>query len=111
MYIKDKMININIRNRSEFPIDVRISSVNVSIKQSIDNRIYSGYKLFNTNYIAFDMLYNTFKFTDKYTKEEYKHVEDVMHATLSRWKESLLPLMNLYLKVYSNPVVNKLSLE
>ena len=81
------------------------------IASVIDNRIYSGYKIFNTNYIAFDMLYNTFKFTDKYTKEEYKHFADVMHATLSRWKEILLPLMNLYLKVYSNPVVNKLSLE
>ena len=81
------------------------------IASVIDNRIYSGYKLFNTNYIAFDMLYNTFKFTDKYTKEEYKNFADVMHATLSRWKESLLPLMNLYLKVYSNPVLNKLNLE
>lgn len=77
----------------------------------IDSRIYSGYKLFTNNFIAFDMLYNTFKFTDRYTKEEYKHFADVMHATLSRWKESLLPLMNLYLKVYSNPVVNRLSLE
>lgn len=80
------------------------------IASVIDNRIYNGYKLFSTNYIAYDMLYNTFRFTDKYTKEEYKHFADVMHATLSRWKESLLPLMNLYLKVYSNPVVNKLSL-
>ena len=80
------------------------------IASVIDNRIYNGYKLFNTNYIAYDMLYNTFRFTDKYTKEEYKHFADVMHATLSRWKESILPLMNLYLKVYSNPVVNKLSL-
>lgn len=80
------------------------------IASVIDNRIYNGYKLFSTNYIAYDMLYNTFRFTDKYTKEEYKHFADVMHATLSRWKESILPLMNLYLKVYSNPVVNKLSL-
>lgn len=80
------------------------------IASVIDNRIYNGYKLFNTNYIAYDMLYNTFRFTDKYTKEEYKHFADVMHATLSRWKESILPLMNLYLKVYSNPVFNKLSL-
>ena len=75
----------------------------------IDARIYEGYKLFNTNYIAYDMLYNTFKFTDKYTSEEYKLFADTMHATLSRWTDNLLPLMNLYLKVYSNPVLNKLS--
>ncbi len=79
------------------------------IASVIDARIYEGYKLFNTNYIAYDMLYNTFKFTDKYTSEEYKHFADTMHATLSRWNDNLLPLMNLYLKVYSNPVLNKLS--
>ena len=56
------------------------------------------------------MLYNTFKFTDKYTKEEYKEFAEVMHKTLSGWKENLLPLMNLYLKIYSNPVLNRLSL-
>lgn len=76
----------------------------------LDARIYNGYKLFKTNYIAFDMLYNTFKFTDKYTKEEYKEFAEVMHKTLSGWKENLLPLMNLYLKIYSNPVLNRLSL-
>ena len=77
----------------------------------IDTRIYNGYKLFKNNYIAYDMLYNTFKFTDKYTKEEYKQFADNMHLTLSRWKNILLPLMDIYLKVYSNPVKNKLSIE
>ena len=77
----------------------------------IDSRIYAGYKLFKNNYIAYDMLYNTFKFTDKYTKEEYKQFADIMHQTLSRWKDILLPLMDIYLKVYSNPVKNKFSVE
>ncbi len=43
--------DINIRNRSEFPIDVRISSVNVSIKQSIDNKIYSTTLCTNSEYV------------------------------------------------------------
>lgn len=76
----------------------------------IDSRIYSNYRLFCNNYIAYDMLYNTFKFTDKYTKEEYKHFADVMHSILQPWSKRLLPLMNLYLKVYSNPVRNALSI-
>ena len=76
----------------------------------IDSRIYSGYKLFANNYIAYDMLYNTYRFSDKYTLDEYKHFADTMHSLLSRWSDAILPLMNLYLKVYSNPVVNRLSL-
>mgnify|MGYP003584373980 CR=1 FL=1 len=75
----------------------------------IDKRIYDGYKLWNTNYIAYDMLYNTFKFTDKYTQDEYRSFSERMHKTLEQWHDELLPLMDLYLQIYSNPVVNKLS--
>src|SRR5574344_1959273 len=77
----------------------------------IDRRIYDGYKLWNTNYIAYDMLYNTFKFTDKYTTEECRNFSDRMHKTLEQWPDELLQLMDLYLQIYSNPVVNKLSAE
>jgi hypothetical protein len=75
----------------------------------IDRRIYDGYKLWNTNYIAYDMLYNTFKFADRYTQEEYRNFSERMHKTLEQWPDELLPLMDLYLQIYSNPVVNKLS--
>ena len=43
--------DISIRNRSEFPIDVKISSVNVSIKQSVDNKIYSTRLCTNNEYV------------------------------------------------------------
>lgn len=77
----------------------------------IDKRIYEGYKLWSSNYIAYDMLYNTFKFTDKYTQEEYRLFADRMHLVLAQWPEEELPLMQIYLQIYSNPVVNKLSLK
>ena len=46
--------DISIRNRSEFPIDVKITSVNVSIKQSVDNKIYST-KLCTNNEYVYDL--------------------------------------------------------
>ncbi len=81
-----------------------------TLAHTIDSRIYEGYKLFKSNYIAYDMLYNKFRFTDKYTQDEYKAFAAGMNKILEPWKENLLPLMNLYLKIYSNPVENALGL-
>ncbi len=81
------------------------------IASLIDSRIYSNYRLFHNNYIAYDMLYNTYRFADLYSEEELKKFSDVMHSMLSRWSDSLLPLMELYLKVYSNPLVNAMTVN
>lgn len=77
----------------------------------INNRIYTNYKMHKTNYIAHDMLYNKFEYTDKYSQEDYREFAQVMHETLSDWKEELLELMEIYLKIYSTPIDNFISVK
>lgn len=78
----------------------------LAIAHIIDKRIYDNYKLWNTNFIAYDMLYNTFEFTDQYSPEEYRHFAARMHEQLRNWPDKKLELMNIFLKLYSNPVLN-----
>lgn len=78
----------------------------LAIAHMIDKRIYDNYKLWNTNFIAYDMLYNTFEFTDQYSPEEYRFFAARMHEQLRNWPDEKLELMPIFLKLYSNPVLN-----
>lgn len=73
----------------------------------IDKRIYEGYKLWNTNYIAYDMLNNTFDYTDRYTAQEYRDFAARMHERLQYFEGDHIDLMNTFLKIYANPVLNR----
>lgn len=78
----------------------------LAIAHIIDKRIYDNYKLWNTNFIAYDMLYNTFEFTDQYSPEEYRFFATRMHDQLRHWPDEKLELMTIFLQLYSNPVLN-----
>ncbi|NPA68676.1 MAG: acyltransferase [Chlorobi bacterium] len=72
----------------------------------IDNEIYDNYKLFPNNYIAYDILNNTNKFSGKYSENEkikfIKHKENrLKKASINSKKAD-----NLFLKIYANPVKN-----
>ncbi len=68
-----------------------------------DKYIYKQYKLWPTNYIAYDMLYNTELFKDKYTEKEVKQFE----RRISNRSEVQDPISRQkYLEMYANPVKN-----
>lgn len=77
------------------------------VARLIDKRIYKGYKLWNTNYIAYDMLNNTFDYTDQYTVQEYRDFAARMHRRLECFEGDHVDLMNIFLKIYANPVQNR----
>ncbi len=69
----------------------------------IDKQIYSKYKLFPSNYIAYDIFHNTDKFSDKYDSE-YKE------KFLSRYKDLTYTVRQKVFEQYANPVKNRYSL-
>ena len=48
----------------------------------IDRQIYTNYRLFPNNYIAYDLYYNCNKYIDKYTTEEQKLFIELTHQRL-----------------------------
>lgn len=73
-----------------------------AIANEIDRIVYKNYKLYKTNYIAHDLLFNTKSFKKNYTKEEKEAFKDFIKLS-SDDKRIQLRL----LKMYVNPLINK----
>lgn len=74
------------------------------ISQVIDNQIIKNYKLWATNYIAYDLLYQTTKYAHQYSTAE----KDTFTQRLtSKIDINDKVLWHQFLGMYANPVVNK----
>jgi hypothetical protein len=73
----------------------------------IDREIWKGYKLWPSNYIAYDLLYKKSQFTNQYSTLEKESFE----KRLSQKVNLSNPLeVENFLRMYANPVVNHLGL-
>jgi hypothetical protein len=84
-------------------IKVRISE----LAQIIDKRINKDYKLWKTNYIAYDILNDTCTYAEKYTQEQKDSFIDYMNSQLSKTIGEREALRRIFLGIYSNPVTNR----
>lgn len=75
----------------------------------IDQRIYKHYKLWKTNYIAYDILHKTNQYSSHYTPDEKNDFETYMQNGLRALIGDRDELKNLFLSIYANPVNNVLS--
>ncbi|MBO8448804.1 MAG: glycerol acyltransferase [Bacteroidetes bacterium] len=79
------------------------------IRHAVDLRVIDGYKLWKTNYIAYDLLNMSFRYSDRYSPEEAQEFVDYMEHQLDTVEKSLCreELRNIFLTIYSNPVLSK----
>ena len=76
-----------------------------ALAQVIDDSILSSYKLWPTNYIAYDLLHGSDKYSEYYTKEEKSLFERRLELRID--EDNPVALQG-FLSMYANPVVNKL---
>ncbi|KDN56679.1 1-acyl-sn-glycerol-3-phosphate acyltransferase [Flavobacterium seoulense] len=106
-----KRIFIHIGKVLDTEIDTIIAendNVNKQIQalaQAIDDSILQSYKLWPTNYIAYDILHKTDKYSHLYTESEKAVFERRLEKRIDA--ENPIALQGL-LAMYANPVVNKL---
>ena len=77
------------------------------LAQLIDQRVYSHYKLWKTNYIAYDLVEGGDKYAKKYTPEEKNAFEEYMSNGLKSLVGEADELKNIFLNIYANPVRNE----
>jgi len=77
------------------------------IAQIIDDSVIDNYKLWPTNYIAYDLLNKTHQFLEKYTDKEKQLFERRLEMRINIDDETL---RNGFLSMYANPVVSKMKL-
>lgn len=93
------------------------NDVNTSAKYVgclIDQAIHRSYEIFPINYIAYDILHNTNRFSRKYSEQQKKETEDYFNNQLNRVDvdnitvEERTYMLEMMLIMYANPLKNKL---
>ncbi|MFW5760193.1 MAG: 1-acyl-sn-glycerol-3-phosphate acyltransferase [Cyclobacteriaceae bacterium] len=82
------------------------------LAQLIDKNIHQQFQLWPTNYLAYDLLHDTSKFSEHYNNQEKEQFIEYMN-----YKFNLLAIKgdkekkeNAFLEIYANPVKNKYDL-
>ena len=76
----------------------------------IDERIHKSYKLWPSNFIAYDWLIEE-RFSDHYTKEEAEKFESYLRNQVQTFSGDFQSLRHPLLAMYANPVKNKLKVD
>jgi 1-acyl-sn-glycerol-3-phosphate acyltransferase len=78
------------------------------LAELIDKQIYTDFKLWPNNYIAYDMLMQEHRFKEKYTVEELRKFEIMVEQAMVHIDFPITDITERFLKLYANPVINKL---
>lgn len=80
----------------------------------IDHSIHANYKIFKTNYIAHDLLFDNKDFGEHYTSQDEKEFRDYLNAQVDRIDDIPVNasdrnyMLKYMLQMYSNPLTNQL---
>lgn len=109
-----KRIHLHVGDVLSAEIDaIKTETTNVNkqvqlLAKAIDKQIIANYKLWPTNYIAYDLLHKTNRFEAEYTDKE-KQVF-LRRLELKVDKENAA-MVDTFLEMYANPVVNKFNIN
>ncbi|MCF6357921.1 MAG: 1-acyl-sn-glycerol-3-phosphate acyltransferase [Draconibacterium sp.] len=82
-----------------------------NIAKLIDTQIYKNFKLWPSNYVAYDLLMQEHRFQNKYTYEEEKKFKMMIEQAMIHIDYPVTDIQERFLKLYANPVINKLNAE
>lgn len=79
------------------------------IRHAVDLRVIEGYKLWKNNYVAYDLLNHSFKYSEMYEISDIEKFVAYMEHQLDTVEKELNreDLRRIFLDIYANPVVTK----
>lgn len=80
-----------------------------AIRHAVDTRIIEGYRLWKTNFMAYDMVNKSYKYADLYTPEDLEAFTEYTEHQLDKVERKLNreSLREIFLRIYANPVTDK----
>ncbi len=83
------------------------------IRHAVDKRVIEGYRLWKTNYIAYDLVNQSYKYSHLYEPADVEQFVTYMQHQLDTVEPEInrADLRRIFLEIYSNPVVTKELLE
>ncbi len=79
------------------------------MRYAVDRRVIQGYKLWKTNYMAYDWVNDTTMYADHYDAADMEAFREYIAGQLKLVETTLdqAELQDILLHIYSNPVANK----
>jgi len=113
------MFNPKGRIRFSFgqPIEINFDEVKAKEQQNhqikelaniIDRQIWGNFKLWPNNFIAYDMLMPEPRFRHRYSSHEKRNFKMMIEQALIHIDFPITDIQERFLKIYANPVINKL---
>lgn len=96
------------------PENMNRSQVCAKVGEIVDRHIHQNYKLYPINYIAFDLLHNSNRFSDKYTSSDVDAAKERFAQRLEKINiPDITPdevnfMREMALTMYANPLSNQL---
>ena len=80
-----------------------------AIRHAVDRRVIEGFKLWKNNYIAYDLVNHSFKYSDRYAPDEMERFILYTEKQLDKVEPTLnrVALRDIFLRIYANPIVSK----
>lgn len=80
-----------------------------AIRHAVDKRVIAGYRLWKTNYMAYDLVNHARKYADLYTPVDVEDFTSYVEHQLDKVERKLnrQDLREIFLRIYANPVVSK----
>jgi len=105
-------IHINIGQKLNNLVDkvdrsLRKNEILQEIANLIDKQIHQNYKLWPSNYYAYDLMTNRQQFADKYDDETKKIFSNRLEYTQEMINGDRDKVRQLFINIYANPVVNQ----
>ena len=82
-----------------------INEKTIAFAKLIDQKIYQSYKLFENNYLAYDMLYGLSEYKNKYSAEKKEEFEAYINELT---EDQSYETKKLLIRKYAYPLINKL---
>ena len=89
----------------EFSVIKNRNELLKNIAGVIDREIYKNYHLWNSNYVAYDVLHSSTKYISKYDKNGKEQFLDYMNSKLGNLVGDN-QAENIFLQMYANPTIN-----
>ena len=85
----------------------------LQMRHAVNKRVISGYHLWDTNYIAYDMLEGGEEYSYKYTDEQKEFFDEYMQMQLDSVENDIdrNELRDIFLHIYANPIYSKKKIE
>lgn len=83
------------------------------IRHAVDKRVIEGYRLWKNNYVAYDLINQSYKYSHLYETADVERFVEYMQAQLDTVEKEInrADLRRIFLDIYANPVVTKELLE